>query len=442
MYKDRIIDGYSHAPFANRHPLNNAHPFSFYSTFTPCSSSFLFFFFSFFLFFFFSASFLIPVSVSLNLQLLTIQKRVTLPSVTSDLWTEEHIDTIERFFLTNETFLLVVFTFEGKVVLQHAPPRDVPEFVYFIRIDSEPITMHSEFENHVQYGLLKCDALNSLARIMSSLYSPLLARNPTWPASVQNEFASGVNRFMAVLNDAAHRAKGRTVLYLPSENLEGDVHILAADKDLSQRLEATVIHWTRQIKEVLSTNQNDAGGHGMELPLQEIEFWKKRCDDMSGIARQLDAPTVLRIHSVLAAAKSLYLTQFDTMGSRIKEGMAQAESNFKFLSTLKDSIGALAKAELRDMPALYPHILDLVRIIWVNSPYFNTRDSITGLLQRFSNAVILRCCECVSLNDVFEGNVNVAISTLRDAIAACEAWKDTYAWRKEIHDAHSTKVSF
>jgi dynein heavy chain len=316
------------------------------------------------------------------LQAESIQRRVSLTDVTSDLWTAEHIDLIEKFFTTSDSFLLVVYTSEGQIHVQHTPPRDAKDFVYFIRTDNEPITMKDHFESHVQYGLMKYGALDGLAQIMNTLFSPLLSRNPSWPQSVQNEFASGMNRFMAVLNDESHKSKGHTVLYLPNEDLDGEVLALAGSKDLVQRLEATLIHWTRQIKEVLSTNQAESSGQAMELPAQEIEFWKKRCDNMSGIAEQLDTPGVLRIQTVLDAAKSSYLSQFNTMGGRIKEGMAQAESNFRFLSTMKESFTNLGKAELKDMAAIYPRLLDLVRIVWTNSPYFNTRDNITGLLQK------------------------------------------------------------
>lgn len=62
--------------------------------------------------------------------------------------------------------------------------------------------------------------------------------------------------------------------------------------------------------------------------------------------------------------------------------MAQADSNFRFLSALRDPVVALSKAEVRDMAGLYPRLLDLVRFIWISSPYFNSRDHITGLLQK------------------------------------------------------------
>ena len=44
---------------------------------------------------------------------------------------------------------------------------------------------------------------------------------------------------------------GKTMLYIPMEPI-GTAEAAAKQKDLVQRLESTLIHWTRQIKEVLN----------------------------------------------------------------------------------------------------------------------------------------------------------------------------------------------
>lgn len=80
---------------------------------------------------------------------------------------------------------------------------------------------------------------------------------------------------------------------------------------------AAMIHWTRQIKEVLSaqdalqTSEN-AG------PLEEIQFWKDRCADLSGISEQLDKPGVKRITLILELAKSSYVAPFLKLSGQIK----------------------------------------------------------------------------------------------------------------------------
>jgi dynein heavy chain len=87
---------------------------------------------------------------------------------------------------------------------------------------------------------------------------------------------------MASLTEVSHQAsKGATLLYIPKENLD-DIEKSAAEKDRVQRLEAILIHWTRQIKEV--TNQdNNAQLNENAGPLAEIEFWRSRCEDLNGI---------------------------------------------------------------------------------------------------------------------------------------------------------------
>lgn len=78
-----------------------------------------------------------------------------------------------------------------------------------------------------------------------------------------------------------------------------------------------MIHWTRQIKEVLSSQDalqtsENAG------PMEEIEFWKNRCADLSGISSQLDKPGVKKITSILELAKSSYVVPFLKLSSQIK----------------------------------------------------------------------------------------------------------------------------
>lgn len=78
-----------------------------------------------------------------------------------------------------------------------------------------------------------------------------------------------------------------------------------------------MIHWTRQIKEVL--NSQDAYETSENAgPLEEIEFWRSRCDDLSGISDQLDKAGVKHIHAILEHAKSSYVTPFRKLSKLIQ----------------------------------------------------------------------------------------------------------------------------
>ncbi len=83
-----------------------------------------------------------------------------------------------------------------------------------------------------------------------------------WPESVRKDFMGQLHRFLASVVETSFQAQGKTVLYLPAESYPAEVAAAATDKDLIQRLEATVIHWTRQIKEVVSTRRGGKSSGG------------------------------------------------------------------------------------------------------------------------------------------------------------------------------------
>ena len=70
-----------------------------------------------------------------------------------------------------------------------------------------------------------------------------------------------------------------------------------------------MIHWTRQIKELLN-NQDTNETSENSGPLEEITFWRGRCNDLLGISDQLVKPGVKQIVSVLTLAKSSYVGPF------------------------------------------------------------------------------------------------------------------------------------
>jgi dynein heavy chain len=108
---------------------------------------------------------------------------------------------------------------------------------------------------------------------------------------------------MASLTECAWDQRGTTRLYIPSEEGLDTPEVAAKQKELVQRLESTLIHWTRQIKEVV--NRQEEGGDADDAgPLAEVQFWSSRTVDLSGIHEQLEREGVKRIVAVLELAKS------------------------------------------------------------------------------------------------------------------------------------------
>ena len=83
------------------------------------------------------------------------------------------------------------------------------------------------------------------------------------------------------------------------------------------------------------------------------------------------------------------MVHFPFFNIYFQEGSYQAQSNLKFLNVLKDPCHELSEAHPKDIGAMLPKILNLIRMIWVNSEFYNTRERLTGLLRKVYNLFIV-----------------------------------------------------
>ena len=73
----------------------------------------------------------------------------------------------------------------------------------------------------VSLGVLRGgDALHSLLRQMHCLYAPAVLGSTSWPEAVKADFTAQLHRFMATLTETVFEVKGKTILYIPAEQIE------------------------------------------------------------------------------------------------------------------------------------------------------------------------------------------------------------------------------
>ncbi len=95
-----------------------------------------------------------------------------------------------------------------------------------------------------------------------------------------------------------------------------------------------MIHWSRLIKEVL-INQEAMESSDSSGPLEEIQFWRARCEDLSGLTTQLDQPGVLRVVKIMEKAKSSYLEPFKKLSAQIKVCTYPIQTHYAFKHTMQ-----------------------------------------------------------------------------------------------------------
>mmetsp|Transcript_64893 Transcript_64893/g.119431 ORF Transcript_64893/g.119431 Transcript_64893/m.119431 type:complete len:4522 (+) Transcript_64893:77-13642(+) len=313
----------------------------------------------------------------------------------------------------------------------------VKEFMYFYKRDPGTPCNASNLNSAVMFGCSRGELLDNLLGLMNHIYVPVSLSHQGWPENVKKDFTSQVQKFMSTVTEMAAQGKGKTVLYIPQDNFT-NLEAAAKDKDIVQRLEMALIHWTRQIKEV--TTQQDSASEGEHSgPLDEIEFWHARDNNLSRLHDQLQSSKLQRLLSILEHAKSAYLKEFRSLEERIKKGTLEAKENLKFLSFLKEPCQRLSEAKPPDIPAILPNILNCVRVLWTISSYYRKEDRISSLLRKMSNEIIKRCQETIELKDIFEGRVESSMIQLQQSIDCGREWKLAYQKMCRLIDKYSDR---
>ena len=106
-------------------------------------------------------------------------------------------------------------------------------------------------KSHIVTGMIDRDPMTDLLTKMNNEFCPKLLGESDWPDGVKKDFANNLHKFMCTLTETCHKRAGRTQLYIPNEDLR-NIEAAAKEKDQIQRLEAIVIYWTKQIKDLVS----------------------------------------------------------------------------------------------------------------------------------------------------------------------------------------------
>ncbi|PWV12257.1 putative dynein heavy chain [Trypanosoma cruzi] len=296
------------------------------------------------------------------------------------------------------------------------------DVLFFVRLDPDRLIVPENVDNAVAWGNCRGgNLLESLLRTLQFVLTPVLLQN-RWPDSIEKDVHSALHRFMAAMTENINRLRGRTVLYVPSDLATGigveEAHI---DREIVQRFEATAIHWTRQIKEVVGDKDVGLSGEAAG-PLEEIAYWRSRARDLGNIRAQLNRPDVAGIVQVLREAKSFYyLEPFLNLRADIEKGTEEAFDNLRFLNTLLEPCTRLSKASPKEIPALIPDVLVHAQLILIYSQSYK-KDRFFRLLRMISNEIIFRCSQKIDVPAILSGDVTNSMVALQDSVTAGEAW--------------------
>lgn len=363
-----------------------------------------------------------------------IQKRIRLSNYDDSLWTHEHDNVVDSFISSPSSTRIFAFVDSkiNKLYLKPEPPsisNNAVDVAFFVRPSGSTINFEN-IDKIVQFGTFSTSqTAASVICIIEQIFFPQIFFSANWPRGTRIDLAEQYHRLMAYLTEKANNEEGKTVLYLPLKNqkmleIMNDGNIVS-NRDFVQQLESIAILWTKQIKVVLN-NFDQIRDFEVSGPMEEIEFWRSRAIDLSSISTQLCSDDIKYILDILRENKSSYLAPVEALTKRIEHGSLEAEDNIKFLEVLSSSCQQLTISKPSDIGLIITSLLNHVRFISKFSKFYNTKDRISGLLRKISNEIIHRCRAEISLDDIFEGDIELAIESLEDSIKCCIGWKSAF----------------
>jgi dynein heavy chain len=351
-----------------------------------------------------------------------VEQRLNLLGYPAEKWTQQSGNAVLVDFVSGlgPKTLSVLSGEDGVSFSVDSIDRDAKNtglVAYFLR-NSSVVLRKENINKEIQYGTIggKGLSLITFERMMKGLVEKQVAAN--------NELTGHYHRCMATLTDTVHFSDGRTVLYCPSFEFNS-VPEAAQDKERLQIMESIVIHWTRQIKDVVNNHDSSASAE-TSGPLDEIEFWKGRAQDLIGIQKQLEGDKVCRLIEVLQYAKSNYIGPFQMLTKQIVERAAESNDNLKFLESIRTQCTALRQIEPEKIVSILPDLLNRIRLIWSLSAFYNENEHVSGILRKISNEIIRRFRAHVNILEILNGDVEFSISRLKEAIHCGMQWKVMY----------------
>ncbi|KAH0571621.1 Dynein heavy chain [Spironucleus salmonicida] len=349
---------------------------------------------------------------------------------------------LQRFVtpIEPQNHVLLVYFESDKLFIENSLSRTgVDHVFYLLRKNTFDI---ENLMQTTQAGLVSGQVVDQLLLVMNQVYGPWIKLSNDWPKTVKEEFVNHLERYLSSVTEAAFLLKKRTVLYVPY--FDQDPQEQSRNKDLIPRLESLVVHWTRQIKELISgvhsgTNAEESNATStlhnnyytfplLLNPLTEIEYWRRRNSDLQSVISQLQTKSLQNIVQTLKLANSHYAGQFQELQNQIQQKTIEANNNLTNLQLIEESCVKLNSSNLpSEITEILPTLLEQVVIISQNSVYYAKESNLSSLLRRVANAVVNASADYIQVSDVFENDALNSVHRLLECRQLTNQFNNLYA---------------
>jgi dynein heavy chain len=191
-------------------------------------------------------------------------------------------------------------------------------------------------------------------------------------------------------------------------------------------LETSIVVWTHQIKGILCLEPESLlNGADNPGPTAEIEFWAGKSNNLNLVHDQLNSENVRRVMKVLEVTKSTYFPAFNRLCKEVAQARMESGDNVLYLKSIETLISSLG-TDFGEVGEVFKPLMHTILLIWRNSKFYNTPGRLVVLMREICNQLIGQAVEFVNGPEMFEGEPEIAVESLKTALKICVTFKSTY----------------
>ncbi len=288
----------------------------------------------------------------------------------------------------------------------------------------------------VQYGRLGRNKALSSVFVLDNVLLPLLRQEiakrqksnqesnlrSSLHLTYAKKFASHVCRFHA------RTKNGLKLSFPPTFKFEEDKSNNYVELEL---LEECVKDWIVSIQGAVDYELEQPHMEVMKVPLEEVEFWRRRHMIFSDISEQLKSKKVGLILDRLRASGSHVVKKLQERVNDLSKIEIEAAENVKFLATLERHFRILKDGSLDGIHSTIPALLDGMRMVWTISKFYCRDDRMAPLLVLVAKQIVSKVKDNINLQDIITQNYDQSHQMLLKAQQVLEQWKRSYMDTRE-----------
>ncbi|XP_064006872.1 dynein axonemal heavy chain 17 [Pogoniulus pusillus] len=361
---------------------------------------------------------------------------------------EEAMAVLDEFFRQRDVMQLVLGLNPAGQLLPATgfPPTLRGKGIYFVKQRQENIT-----RENCQSGLLVGDIspspVQQLITVVQEVVCPLLLSEENvegWPRVVVEDVVQQTQQLKNEMLVMGGKIQGKPLLPLPEDGsstvqdwLDGSV-----DASVLHTIEAVVVEWSHQIKDILSKDSAQpllAGLH--PLPKTEFEFWHTRTADLQCINDQLLSPQVMALAKILERTNSFYWPVLQSLFRGVSAGLEEAKDINLHLQPLQVLLEEMEQVDYFQLQPYVDRLLCTVRLLRAHCQHYRSPARGIVILQEICNLLVEMTRNFLNPEDVMkglQGETEEALEGIKLSISTIEKLFQSY----RTHCSHSTPTLF